>query len=73
MSINNGYLAILRDAAARVRSSFEPPPVEGIFSLGVNMGSDSTTTNSFESINQGLVCAHMHSITQNQKIRTFMF
>ena len=25
-----------------------------------------------ESINRGLVCAHMHSITQTQKILTFM-
>ena len=36
-------------------------PVEGIFPLGVNMGS-----------NRGLVCAHMHFIARTQKILTFM-
>ena len=38
------------------------------------MGSDSIPpkTLSDESINQGLVCVHMHSIAQTQKILTFM-
>ena len=49
-------------------------PVEGIFSLGVNMGSNSIPpkTPSDESINRGLVCAHMHFIAWTQKILTFM-
>ena len=49
-------------------------PVEGIFSLGVNMGSNSIPpkTLSDESINRGLVCAHMHFIAWTQKILTFM-
>ena len=49
-------------------------PVEGIFSLGVNMGSNSIPpkTLSDESINRGLVCAHMHFIARTQKILTFM-
>ena len=46
----------------------------GNFSLGVNMSSNSISpkTLSDESINRGLVCAHMHFIAQTQKIRTFM-
>ena len=46
----------------------------GDFSLGVNMGSDSIPpkTLSDESINRGLVCAHMHSIARTQKILAFM-
>ena len=38
------------------------------------MGSDSIPqkTLSDESIKRGLVCAHMHSIAQTQKILTFM-
>ena len=38
------------------------------------MGSDSIPPKTFsdKSINQGLVCAHMHSITQTKKILTFM-
>ena len=46
----------------------------GGFSLGVNMGSNSIPpkTLSDESINRGLVCAHMHCIAQTQKILTFM-
>ena len=46
----------------------------GDFSLGVNMGSNSIPpkTPSDESINRGLVCAHMHFITRTQKILTFM-
>ena len=45
------------------------------FSLGVNMGSNSIPpkkTLSDESINRGLVCAHMHFIARTQKILTFM-
>ena len=46
----------------------------GDFSLGVNMGSNSIPpkTLSDESINRGLVCAHMHFIARTQKILTFM-
>ena len=46
----------------------------GDFSLGVNMGSNSIPlkTLSDESINRGLVCAHMHFIARAQKILTFM-
>ena len=46
----------------------------GDFSLGVNMDSNSTPpkTLSDESINGGLVCAHMHFIARTQKILTFM-
>ena len=46
----------------------------GDFSLGVNMGSNSIPpkTLSGESINRGLVCAHMHFIARTQKILTFM-
>ena len=45
---------------------FDPPlgrifSGRGEFSLGVNMGFDSIP-NSDESVNRGLVCAHMHSI-----------
>ena len=38
------------------------------------MGSDSifSKTLSDESTNQGLVCAHMHTIARTQKILTFM-
>ena len=38
------------------------------------MGSDSIPlkTLSDESINRGLVCAHMHSTARSQKILTFM-
>ena len=39
----------------------------------VNMGSDSIPrTLSAESIHQGLVCAHLHSIARTHKILTFM-
>ena len=49
-------------------------PVEGIFPLGVNMGSNSIPpkTPSDKSINRGLVCAYMHFIARTQKILTFM-
>ena len=57
---------------------FNPPlgtfSGRGDFSLGVNMGSNSIypKTPSDESINRGLVCAHMHFIARTQKILTFM-
>ena len=61
------------------RHGFDPPlrrifSGRRDFSLGVNMGSHSIPpkTLSDESINQGLVCTHMHTITQTQKILTFM-
>ena len=60
------------------RCGFDPPlgtfSSRGDFSLGVNMGSNSIPpkTPSDESINRGLVCAHMHFIAQTQKILTFM-
>ena len=60
------------------RRGFDPPlgtfSGRGDFSLGVNMGSHSIPpkTPSDESINRGLVCAHMHFIAQTQKILTFM-
>ena len=60
------------------RRGFEPPlgtfSGRGDFSLGVNMGSNSIPpkTLSDESINRGLVCAHMHFIARTQKILTFM-
>ena len=60
------------------RRGFDPPlgtfSVEGIFPLGVNMGSNSIPpkTPSDESINRGLVCAYMHFIARTQKILRFM-
>ena len=41
----------------------------GDFSPGVSKGSDSIAPQTLldESINRGLVCAHMHSITRTQK------
>ena len=57
---------------------FDPPlgtfSGRGDFSLGVNMGSNSIPpkTPSDESINRGLVCAHMHFIARTQKMLTFM-
>ena len=60
------------------RRGFDPPlgtfSGRGDFSLEVNMGSNSIPpkTLSDESINRGLVCAHMHSIAGTQKILTFM-
>ena len=49
-------------------------PVEGIFPLELTMGSNSIPpkTLSDESINRGLVCAHIHFIARIQKILTFM-
>ena len=46
----------------------------GDFSFGVDMGSDSIYPNTLsdESINRGVVCAHMHSIARIQSILTFM-
>ena len=49
-------------------------PVEGIFPLelsGVQTPFPKKTA-SDESINRGLVCAHMHFIARTQKILTFM-
>ena len=52
------------------RHGFDPPlgtfSGRGDFSLGVNMGSNSNPpkTLSDESINRGLVCAHMHFIAR---------
>ena len=45
-----------------------------LYSHGVNMGSNSIPpkTSLDESINRGLVCAHMHFIARTQKILTFM-
>ena len=60
------------------RRGFDPPlgkfSGRGDFSLGVNMCSNSIPpkTLSDESINRGLVCAHMHFIARTQKILTFM-
>ena len=60
------------------RRRFDPPlgtfSGRGDFSLGVNMGSNSIPpkTLSDESINQGLVCAHIHFIAWTQRILTFM-
>ena len=60
------------------RCGFDPPlgtfSSRGDFSLGVNMGSNSIPpkTLSDESINRGLVCAHMHFIARTEKILTFM-
>ena len=57
---------------------FDPPlgkfSGRGDFSLGVNMGSNSIPpkTLSGESINRGLVCAHMHFIARTRKILMFM-
>ena len=57
---------------------FDPPlgtfSGRGDFSLGVNMGSNSIPPKSpsDESINRGLVCAHMHFIAWTQKILMFM-
>ena len=54
------------------RRGFAPPRGKfsggGDFSLGVNMGSNSIPPkNSDESINRGLVCAHMHFIARTSK------
>ena len=60
------------------RRGFDPPlgtfSGRGDFPLGVNMGSNSISpkTLSDESINRGLVCAHMRFIARTQKILTFM-
>ena len=48
-------------------------PVEGIFPLELTwVQTPLPKTLSDESINQGLVCAHMHFIARTQKILTFM-
>ena len=59
------------------RRGFDPPlgtfSGREDFSLGVNMSSNSIPQKlSDESINRGLVCAHMHFIARTQKILTFM-
>ena len=60
------------------RRRFDPPlgtfSGRGDFSLGVNMGSNSIPpkTPPDESINRGLVCAHIHFNARTQKILTFM-
>ena len=60
------------------RRGFDPPlgkfSGRGDFPLGVNLGSNSIPkkTLSDESVNRGLVCAHMHFIARTQKILTFM-
>ena len=44
----------------------------GDYSLGVNMGSNSIPKKLMdENINRGLICAHMHSIAQTEKILPF--
>ena len=54
-----------------VRPSCEPP-VEGMFPLeSAWVLTPFHKTLSDKSINRGLVCAHMHSITQTPKILTF--
>ena len=59
------------------RRGFDPPlgtfSGRGDFSLGVNMGSNSIPpkTLSDESINRGLVCAHMHFLARTQKVLMF--
>ena len=78
----NGVLGIWYDFnSVRINGwvvGFDPPlgtfSGRGDFSLGVNMGSNSVPpkTPSDESINRGLVCAHMHFIARTQKILTFM-
>ena len=80
IQVNWGRNSSLRSAWARCpqRRGFDPPlgtfSGRGDFSLGVNMGSNSIPpkTLSDESINRGLVCAHMHFIARTQKILTFM-
>ena len=77
---NRGQNSSVGSAWARCPQcrGFDPPlgtfSGRGDFSLGVNMGSNSIPpkTLSDESINRGLVCAHMHFITRTQKILTFM-
>ena len=63
---------VLPDAASRVRPSSEPP-LEGIFPLALTWALTLfPKAISDESINQGLVCAHMHSIARTQKVLTPM-
>ena len=65
-------------ARCPLHRGFDPPLGKfsgiGDFSLRVNMGSNSIPPNtpSDESINRGIVCAHMHFITRTQKILMFM-
>ena len=66
VGVNRSGLAVLLDAASWVRSSEENFSCRRDFSLGVDMGSDSIPSKTLldERINRGLVCVHMHSITQ---------
>ena len=65
------WLAVLLDAASWVRSSSGENVSGGEdFPFGVNIGSDAIPHK--ESVNRGLVCAHVHSISRTQKILTFM-
>ena len=66
--------SLVLDAVSWVQSSSEENfPVEGIFPLELTQVlTPSTKTYSDESINRGLVCAHMHSMAQTQKILTFL-
>ena len=73
------WASLVEKQPRRVKASPWGPPLgtfsgRGDFSLGVNMGSNSIPpkTPSDESINRGLVCAHMHFIARTQKILTFM-
>ena len=64
-------LAVLLDAASWVPSSSgEIFFGRGDFSLGFGLHSPKSVSD--ESINWGLVCAHMHSIARTQKILMFM-
>ena len=57
-------------------SGFDPPlgtfSVEGIFPLELTWVQAPFPQTPDESINRGLVCAHMHFIARTQKILTFM-
>ena len=73
-SVGNGFGS---QSCVMRRGRLDSPesPVEGIFPLEptcVLTPFPDSKTLSDESINQGLVCAHMHSIAQTQKILTFM-
>ena len=64
--------AVLRAAASRVRACCEPL-VEDIIALGLAWVLTSCPKTLLdESINRGLVCVHIHSITWTQKVLAFM-
>ena len=79
---NSSVCSVLRSLSYLMQHCrFDPSLIRffsgwGDFSLGVNMGSDSIPplkkTLSDESIDWGLVCAHIHSIAWTQKILTLM-